>query len=111
MDISFRTRRLRRTFNSEKELNRSYDRRMARAIMTRLAILRNARVLSLVPTSRPDRLHQLVGNKRGQFAVDLVHSYRLIFVPNHDPVPLKKDGGIDREKVTSIMIIEVVDYH
>ena len=111
MDISFRTRRLERTFNSERELNRAYGGRTARTIMMRLAVLKNARVLSLVPTSRPDRLHQLIGNRRGQFAVDLAHPYRLIFVPNHDPVPLREDGGIDRDRVNAITIIEVVDYH
>ena len=111
MDIAFRTRRLERTFNSERELNRMYDRRMARTIMMRLAVLKNAHVLSLVPTSRPDRLHQLIGNRKRQFAVDLVHPYRLVFVPNHDPIPIKEDGGIDRDRVTAITIIEVVDYH
>ena len=84
---------------------------MARTIMMRLAVLKNARALSIVPTSRPDRLHQLVGNRRGQFAVDLVHPCRLVFVPNHNPVPIREDGGIDRDKVTAITVIEVVDYH
>ena len=111
VDIAFRTRRLERTFNSERELNRAYDRRMARTIMMRLAVLKSSRSLSLVPTTRPDRLHQLIGDRRGQFAVDLVHPFRLIFVPNHDPVPLKEDGGIDRDKVTAIRMLEVVDYH
>lgn len=111
MDIAFRTRKLERIFNSEKELNRAYDRRMARTIMMRLAVLKNARALSFVPTSRPDRLHRLIGNRGGQFAVDLVHPCRLIFVPNHDPIPLKDDGGIDRDRVTAITIMEVVDYH
>lgn len=111
VDIAFRTRKLERTFNSEKELNKAYYSRMTRTIMMRLAILKNSRVLSLVPTSRPERLHQLGQNRSGQFAVDLVQPYRLIFVPNHDPIPLKEDGGIDRDKVTAITIIEVADYH
>ena len=111
MDIAFRTRRLRRTFNSQRELNRAYGNRMARTIMMRLAVLKNSHALSLVPTSRPDRLHQLSGNRSGQFAVDLVHPFRLIFAPNHDPTPLKEDGGIDRDRVTAITIMEVVDYH
>ena len=84
---------------------------MARTIMMRLAVLKNARVLSLVPTSRPERLHQLRQNRSGQFAVDLVHPYRLVFVLNHDPIPRNEDGGIDRDRVTAITIIEVVDYH
>ena len=84
---------------------------MARTIMMRLAVLKNARVLSLVPTSRPERLHQLRQNRSGQFAVDLVHPYRLVFVPNHDPIPRNEDGGIDRNRITVITITEVVDYH
>ena len=111
VDIAFRTRRLERTFNSQRELDRTYGNRMARAIMMRLAVLKNAHTLSLVPASRPDRLHQLTGNRRGQFAVDLAHLFRLIFVPNHYPIPLRDDGGIDRDRVTAITITEVVDYH
>ena len=59
----------------------------------------------------PTRLHQLKGNRDEQFAVDLVHPYRLVFEPNHDPLPRKVDGGINLEQVTAIKIMEVVDYH
>ena len=45
------------------------------------------------------------------FAIDLVHPFRLVFEPNHDPLPRRKDGGIDLEQVTAIKILEVVDYH
>ena len=43
--------------------------------------------------------------------MDLAHPFRLIFVPNHDPIPLRDDGGIDRDRITAITITEVVDYH
>ena len=56
-------------------------------------------------------MHQLKGNRDEQFAVDLVHPYRLVFEPNHDPLPRKEDGGINLEQVTAIKIMEVVDYH
>lgn len=79
--------------------------------MRRLAVLKSAPSLALVPTFPPDRLHLLTGNRRGQYAVDLVHQYRLVFKPSHDPVPLKEDGGIDKDGVTKIAILEVVDYH
>ncbi len=71
----------------------------------------HAQTLSMVPGTKPDRRHQLEGNRAGQYAVDLVHPNRLVFVPNHDPIPRKKDGGIDTDQVTAITIIEVVDYH
>ncbi len=45
------------------------------------------------------------------FAVTLWGGYRLVFEPDHDPVPRIFDGGIDRTKVTGILIKEVVNYH
>ena len=84
---------------------------MAMRIMSRLAILMNARTLADVPSTPPERCHPLHGNREGQYAVDLVHPRRLVFAPNHEPVPRKDDGGIDLDKVTSIIVIEVVDYH
>lgn len=37
--------------------------------------------------------------------------YRLVFTPDHDPVPRLDDGGIDRASVRAIRIEEIVDYH
>ena len=84
---------------------------MARAIQRRLGVLRNAPTLAQVPTGPPDRCHRLTGDRNGQFAVDLVQPYRLVFQPSYRPVPLRADGGIDTARITAITIIEVVDYH
>ncbi len=84
---------------------------MAKAIMNRLAVLQAARSLALVPTTPPERRHQLRGDRDEQFAVDLVHPYRLVFEADHDPLPRKEDGGIDVERVSAITIIDVIDYH
>lgn len=77
----------------------------------RLAALRSAQTLAMVPATPPERRHLLSGGRRGQYAVDLVHPYRLVFEPAHDPVPRTTDGGIDIDRVTAITIMEVVDYH
>ena len=111
MLIGFRTRRLERTFNSSRALTRRYGDRMARTIQMRLAVLKNARTLSQVPATPPDRRHMLVGDRSGQYAVDLVHPHRLVFVPNHDPIPRGEDGGVNLDKVTAVTIVDVVDYH
>ena len=110
MNIAFRTRKLEKTFNSAGELQKAYGARMAKAIMNRLAVLKAARTLALVPTTAPDRRHQLRGDRDEQFAVDLVHPRRLVFEPNH-ALPRKDDGGIDVDQVTAITIIDVIDYH
>ena len=92
MDITFKTRKLAK-------------------IQVRLAVLKNARTLSMVPTAPPERLHQLKGKRKGQHTVDLIHPYRLIFEPDHEPLPRRDDGSLDLERVTAVTIIEVVDYH
>ena len=62
MEIAFRTKKLAQTFNSDSALRKAYGDRMARTIMTRLAVLREAPMLSMVPTLPPNRRHQLHGN-------------------------------------------------
>ena len=84
---------------------------MAQTIQMRLAVLKNARMLTMVPTMPSERRHQLSGDRKGQYAIDIVHPHRLIFRPNHDPIPRKEDGEIDTAAVTTITIMEVVDYH
>jgi proteic killer suppression protein len=111
MNIDFARRKLEKTFNSVMALKRAFGARMARTIAMRMAVLRNARTLSMVPVTRPERRHQLGGGRAGQYAVDLVSPHRLLFKPNHDPMPRKEDGGIDTDQVTAITIIEVIDYH
>lgn len=80
-------------------------------VKLRVEMLTDASNLAKVPTDPPVRRHQLSGNRKGQFAVDLTKSHRLVLEPNHDPVPLKADGGIDLAKVEAITILEVVNYH
>jgi proteic killer suppression protein len=55
--------------------------------------------------------HELVGQRKGEFAIPVSNNYRLIFKPYHDPVIRKSDGGIDWTKVSSIQIIGIEDYH
>ena len=74
--------------------------------MMRLAVLKNARTLAKVPATPPERRHRLTGRRKGQYAVDLVHPYRLVFEPTSG-----KAGADDPGAVTAITIVEVVDYH
>ncbi len=63
------------------------------------------------PRTPPERCHELKMNLAGRFAVVLKDNWRLIFRPDHQPVPTKEDGGIDPLRVTAIMIEAVDDYH
>lgn len=111
MDIFFKTRKLARVFNSERELRKQYGDRMARTIAIRLAVMKHARTLSMVPVTPPDRRHRLAGKRKEQYAVDLVHPYRLVFEPRRGSAGARDAADRDTAGVTAITIVEVVDYH
>ena len=111
MDIAFRTGKLSRIFNSAELLRAEYGKEQAAVIMRRIMFLKAAPNLENVPHTPPTERHELKGRRKGEFAVTLKQPYRLTFKPNHEPVPLKDDGGIDLKRVTAILILDVEDYH
>lgn len=111
MNITFRSEKLAKIFNSEKSLVREYGTENAKRIRLRMAVLVAANSLDEVPTHPPERRHELSGDRRGQFAVDLKHPQRLIIEPNHNPLPRKAEGGLDLRKISAITIVGVEDYH
>ena len=110
MEIEFAGSKMEKNFNSLKSLQKEYG-QMAPVIMRRMAILRAAPSLAMVPVRKPERRHELSGDRAGCFAGDLKHPFRLIFEPSLRPIPLKADGGFNLEAVKAIRILEVVDYH
>jgi len=114
LDISFKNAKLEKDFNEGKQLEKVHGSLRAKKIRIRLAELRAAVSLYVFwpPKSPPSRCHELTqGERKGQLSVDLDHPYRLIFVPNHNPVPVKPDGGLDWKQVTAILITGVEDTH
>nr|WP_202944543.1 hypothetical protein [Oscillochloris trichoides] len=97
-------------FSSLKALSRRYGDEQARRILRRLDDLRAADTLDVLRTL-PGRCHELKQDRIGQIAIDVRHPYRLIFVPAHDPIPRREDGGLDWSHVTSVRILAVEDYH
>jgi len=111
MQITFKSNKLKKIFNEKQKLVTEYGDKPARKIMLRMGVLRAAGNLSQIPRLKPDRCHELTNNRKGTFAVDLVHPYRLIFKPDMDPVPKLGDGGIDLTEIICIQILKVEDYH
>jgi proteic killer suppression protein len=113
MIIGYKTRKLEKSLNIEKEMVRTYGTRRAKLLQTRLARLRAARSLMdfAPPYSGSARCHELKGDKAGIFSIDLDHPYRLLFRPDHDPLPQRSEGGIDWSQVIAIVILEIEDTH
>lgn len=113
MDISFNNKKLEKECNEEKSLVRRHGPKRARLIMRRLTQIRAAKCLADLgpPYKGQGRCHELHGNRKGQFSIDLDHPYRLIFQSAHNPVPVNKGGGIDWLQVSTIEILGVEDTH
>jgi len=114
MDISFRDKKLAKSFNEGARLEKIHGKLRAKKIRIRMKELKAAASLMdfWPPKSPPERCHELTKGKRtGQLSVDLDHPYRLIFVPDHDPVPRREDGGLDWFQVTAIKVLRVEDTH
>lgn len=110
MDISFRTSKLRKTLTKAKKRRRTYGTNSAKKIKRRLDDLRAAECLEDM-RHLPGRCHELRGDLKGVLSLDVQHPYRLLFVPAHDPVPKKPDGGLDWTQVTAITIIDIENTH
>ena len=114
MDITFKTRKLAKVFNESRQMEAIHGAQRAKRIRIRLQELRAAATLMdfWPPKSPPGRCHELTqGKPHGRLSVDLDHPYRLIFVPDYDPLPLLPDGGLDWSRVRVVKILGVEDTH
>jgi len=111
VEICFVSNRLKKACSESREGDRIWGEQNARKIRQRLVEFRAAETLADVSALPPARCHELKGERKGQFAVDCRHPYKLVFKPAHNPVPRLENGGIDLAVVTEILVLEVVDYH
>ena len=59
----------------------------------------------------PGNYHELSGDRKGQWACNLDHPYRLIFEPYEKPIPTDENGKYIWLEIKKIEIVEIVDYH
>lgn len=111
MEICFSSKKLQKLCNSEKEMRAAFGKPLPERLQQRLAELKAAETLEDISRLPPARCHELSQDRNGQLAVDLVHPKRLIFEPDHNPLPRRSDGGLDWGNVTAIRVIEIIDYH
>ncbi len=113
MDITFSSKKLKKQLSEQKAMIKQHGPRRSKLLMKTLTRLRAAPHLGVFapPYSPPHRCHELKGNKKGQFSVDLDHPYRLLFKPINDPLLTLPTGGLDWSGITAIQIKGVEDTH
>ena len=110
MQLDFKNDKLKILANSQKKLTVQFGKRIAEKVMMRLAFLSAAPTLADVPTTPPYSRHKLLGDRKEQFAVEIIgrkHPDRIAF----EPIGVTKDELADLRNVKAIKIMEIGDYH
>lgn len=110
MEVYFKSNKLKKQLTLPKDMLKAFGQK-AKKINQRIEDLKASDTLAIMKLIPAAGCHELTGNRKGKLAVEVSGNYRLIFEPEHDPVPKNEDGGLDWESVTAIKIIEIEDYH
>ena len=98
MDITYKNKKIQRVCTDAKAAERVYGSHMAEKIHQRIDEISAAETVEMMIQFRIGRCHPLTQNRKGQYAVDLVHPFRLVFETNGEEIQIAH-------------ILEVVDYH
>lgn len=98
MQVEYRNRAIQKVCTDASAAEKKYGNPMAEKIHQRIDEIKSAESVELMIQCRIGRCHQLKGNRKDQYAVDLVQPYRLVF---------EKHGA----EIQIANIIEIVDYH
>lgn len=110
MDITFNDSKLEKYANNDRLAVRKLGPKRADLYKKRLDVLSFAVTLEDV-RNVPGRFHELKKDRKGQWACDLDHPYRLIFEPHENPIPTNEDGQFLWIEIKGVEIIEIEDYH
>lgn len=98
MQIEYRTKKLEKVCTNASEAEKKHGQNMAAKIHQRIDEISAALSVEMMLQFGIGRCHQLKGDRKDQYAVDLVHPYRLVF---------EKIGY----EIQIANIMEIVNYH
>lgn len=98
MRVTYKNKRIERICTNASEAEKRHGARMAEKIHQRIDELSAAETVELMIQFHIGRCHVLKGNRKEQYALDLVHPYRLIFEKQGDDVQIA-------------CVLEIADYH
>lgn len=89
---------------------KTYGKTRAKILLRRIQTLQQAPNLECTRQA-PGHFHELVEDRKGQWACDLDQPYRLIFVPHEDPIPTSPDGKYLWIEIKGVELKEITNYH
>ena len=98
MEVEYKNSKIEKICTYASVAEKKYGLRMVELISLRIDQIRAADSVEQMIKYKIGRCHQLEGNRKSQYAVDLVHPKRLVF---------EKKG----KEINIVNILEIVDYH
>ncbi len=98
MKVTYKNKNLEKTCTVYAITKKEYGEKMAIKIHQRITELTAATSIEELTKNKIGRCHLLKGNRKNQYAMDLEHPYRLIFIEVENELQIVK-------------VIEIVDYH
>jgi proteic killer suppression protein len=111
LKVDFRNSKLAKDCSDDRSRKRAFGAACAKKLRDRLSVLLAAGNLHELRHA-PGRFHELLADRKGQFAADLEQPHRLIFEPVIPPNELHHHkNAYDWTRITHVRILEIVDYH
>jgi len=110
MKVTISDKKLSKVAFDHRKLKKEYGEVCAKKIIKRLDDLRNATTLEDV-RDFPGRYHELKEDRKGEWACDLEHPYRMILIPHEDPIPTDEHGRYIWIEIKGVEVTEITDYH
>lgn len=98
METSYKSKKLEKICMDFSAARKAYGIKMAEKIHMRIDQISAVETVEVMIQFRIGRCHRLEGDRKHQYAVDLVQPFRLIFEKHGDEIQIAK-------------IIEIEDYH
>jgi len=110
MEITFSDKKLEKLANDDRKCLKDMGKVRSDKYKTRLTQLEDAETLEEV-RYLPGNYHELIGNRKGQWACDLDQPYRLVFEPHETPIPADEHGKYIWFEIKGVEVIEIINYH
>ena len=98
MDIKYKNKKIEKVCTDAATAEKKYGWEMAKKIHQRIDEIKSTDTVEMMIRFHIGRCHPLTQNRKGKYAVDLVHPYRLIFEKIGDGIQI-------------VTILEIIDYH
>lgn len=98
MKITYKDKGIEKVCTNASAAEKKHGRRMADKIHQRIGEIQASDTVEFMIQYHIGRCHALHADRNGQYAVDLVHPYRLVFEKHGDEIQIAN-------------ILEIVDYH